>query len=93
MLAIADAPAEQKNDRQEYAPGRTVFFKNAGEAASSVQLARHFERAGVISKFTLLNRGSGIVEYTSVEAAQIAFESIHDSKVAGRYLQVEGYAP
>ncbi|CAK0789028.1 unnamed protein product [Prorocentrum cordatum] len=60
-LALAGAPREQpaRPDSEEYAPGRSVFFRSAGESASAGQLARLFETAGVVSKFSLMSGPDG----------------------------------
>jgi len=83
----------------QYAPERAVFFLGAPFSASLAELTRVFEVAGSLSKVALFSlpdgssRGMGIVEYTSAEAADVAYKTLHKTTIDGRTLVVDRYAP
>mmetsp|Transcript_92878 Transcript_92878/g.271884 ORF Transcript_92878/g.271884 Transcript_92878/m.271884 type:complete len:272 (+) Transcript_92878:95-910(+) len=82
-----------------YATDRSIFFTNAPTTTTFTELTRLFEKVGSLSKVTLFtlpdgsSRGMGIAEYTSAEAADAAYKSLHNTDLDGRALVVDRYAP
>lgn len=96
---VRRAPGQGRQRAPPYASGRTVFFANASFDTSTADLTKHFEAAGPLSKFALFtlpdgaSRGMGVCEYRSAEAAELAYNELHNSTVDGRPLLVDRYMP
>lgn len=85
--------------RPAYTIGRTVFFANVLFDTPATTLIRHFEKVGLLSKFTLFtlpdgrSRGMGICEFRTFEGAEAAYHELHGTRVDGRPLLVDHYTP
>lgn len=99
MMADGDASNGRGTGPSPYAMGRTIFFANVLFNTPATTLIRHFEKVGLLSKFTLFtlpdgrSRGMGIAEYRRVEDAEAAYTELHDTRVDGRPLLVDQYTP